>query len=54
MNRVVEWHDDELWWEADSRHVEKMLEDIGLEDCKPGAVPGAGDRLEVPVHRRQV
>ena len=31
---------DELWWEADSRHVEKMLEDIGLEDCKPGAVPG--------------
>ena len=38
--RVVEWHDDELWWEADPRHVEKMLEDIGLEDCKPGAVPG--------------
>ena len=40
LNRVVEWHDDELWWEADPRHVEKMLEDIGLEDCKPGAVPG--------------
>ena len=39
LNRVVEWHDDELWWEADPRHVEKMLEDIGLEDCKPGAVP---------------
>ena len=40
LNRVLEWHDDELWWEADPRHVEKMLEDIGLEDCKPGAVPG--------------
>ena len=39
LNRVVEWHDDELWWEADPRHVEKMLEDIGLEDCKPGALP---------------
>ena len=41
LNRVVEWHDDELWWEAYPRHVEKMLEDIGLGDCKPGAVPGA-------------
>ena len=41
LNRVVEWHDDELWWEAHPRHVEKMLEDIGLEECKPGAVPGA-------------
>ena len=39
LTRVVEWHDDELWWEADPRHVE-MLEDVGLEDCKPGAVPG--------------
>ena len=36
-----EHHDDELWWEADPRHVEKMLEDIGLEDCKPGALPGS-------------
>ena len=41
VNRVVEWLDDELWWEADLRGVEKMLEDIGLEDCKPGAVGGA-------------
>ena len=39
-NHAVEWHDDELWWEADPRHVEKML-DIGLEDCKLGAVLGA-------------
>ena len=38
LNHVVEWHDDELWWEADPRHVEKKLEDIGLVDCKPGAV----------------
>ena len=52
LNRLVEWHDDELWWEADPRHLGKMLEDIGLEVCKPGAVPGTrtGDRS---VHRRQ-
>ena len=40
LNRVVELRDDELWREADPRHVEKMLEDIGLEECKPGVVPG--------------
>ena len=39
LNRVVDWHDDELWREADPRHVEKMSEDIGLEDFKLGAVP---------------
>ena len=40
LNRVAEWRDDEVWWEADPRHVEKMLEDIGLEDCKPGGCDG--------------
>ena len=36
LNRVVAWRDDEVWWEADSRHVEKKLEDIGLVDCRLG------------------
>ena len=41
LNRVVEWYFDALWWEADPWHVKKMLEEIVLEDCKLGAVPGA-------------
>ena len=36
LNRVVEWRDDEVRWEADQRHVEKLLEDIGLVDCRLG------------------
>ena len=39
LNRVVERHDDELLREADPRYVEKMLEDIGLEDYKQGPEP---------------
>ena len=32
----LQWRDDELWREADPRHVEKLLEDIGLVDCRLG------------------
>ena len=30
LGRAVEWRGDELWWEADPRHVEKMLEVCGM------------------------
>ena len=32
--------DDELWYETDPRHVEKMLNDMELEKCKESVVPG--------------
>ena len=41
LNRVVEWKDDEFWYEADPRHVETMLSDMGMSDCKAGLLPGA-------------
>ena len=40
LNRVVEWKDEELWYEADPRHVEKTLNDMELEECKESVVPG--------------
>ena len=40
LNRVVEWKDEELWYEADPRHVEKMLNDMELGECKESVVPG--------------
>ena len=32
LNRVVRWADNEVSFEADPRHVEKMLQDVKLED----------------------
>ena len=38
--RVVEWRKDELWREADPRHVEKILQVCGLVSGSPSVVPG--------------
>ena len=46
LNRVVEWKQDELWYEADPRHVEKMLSDMGMSDCNAGTLPGAKRQSE--------
>ena len=34
LNRIVRCCDDCLLYEADHRHVEKLLREAGLEDCK--------------------
>jgi hypothetical protein len=46
LNRVIEWKPDELQYEADRRHVEKMIEAMEMNECKLGAVPGAKARPE--------
>ena len=43
LNRVVRWCEDCLLYEADPRHVEKLLKEAGLEDCKSLNTPGAKD-----------
>ena len=40
LSPVVEWRKDELWWEADPRHVEKILQVCGLVSANPSVVPG--------------
>ena len=40
LGRVVEWRKDEHWWEADPRHVEKILQVCGLVSGNPSVVPG--------------
>ena len=40
LNRIVRWAEDALLYEADPRHVEKLLRDAGLENCKPVTTPG--------------
>ena len=41
LNRIVRWEGGEVSFEADPKHVEKMLEDMRLVDCKPNLVPGS-------------
>ena len=36
---VVEWRKDELWWEADPRHAEKILQVCALVSGNPSVVP---------------
>ena len=40
LGRVVEWREGELWWEADPRHVEKIIEAMGLQEGNSSVVPG--------------
>ena len=40
LNRVVRWTEDGILYEADPRHVEKLLRDLGMENCKPLSTPG--------------
>lgn len=40
LNRIVRWCDDCLLYEADPRHVEKLLGEAGLEKCKSVSTPG--------------
>ena len=46
LSRTVEWREDEIWYEADPRHVEKMLEDMDMEECNPCVIPGAKGQNE--------
>ena len=35
LGRAIEWRADDLWWEADPRHVEKFLEVCGMTSGNP-------------------
>ena len=34
LNRGVRWASDNIEYEADPRHVEKLLRDMGMEGCR--------------------
>jgi len=40
LNRVIRWSHSSLLYEADPRHVEKLLRDSGLENCNALNTPG--------------
>jgi hypothetical protein len=46
LGRTVEWRENELWYEADPRHVEKMLESMDMRECNPCVSPGVKPTAE--------
>ena len=46
LGRVVDWRADGLWWEADPRHVERILQVCGMVSGNPSVVPGVKLREE--------
>ena len=50
LNRVVRWENGDILYEADPRHVEKLLRDLGMENCKPLTTPGVKPICPPPLH----
>lgn len=40
LNRVITWEDEGISYEADPRHVEIMIEELGLQSCVAVGTPG--------------
>ena len=44
LNRTVRWVGGEITFEADKKHVQKMLEDMSMENCNASVVPGIKEK----------
>jgi hypothetical protein len=40
LNRIVRWEDGEISFEADPKHVKRMLKDMRLQECNSVLTPG--------------
>ena len=60
LGRTVHWKEGEIWYEADPRHVEKILTAMDMENCNPCATPGIkatpveDDDTELDVHNGSI
>ena len=43
LNRVIRWTEAGITWEADPRHAELVIQQLGLEGCHPVVTPGVRD-----------
>ena len=41
LNRVLSWTATSITYEADHRHAEIIIRDLGFETCRPVTTPGA-------------
>ena len=49
LNRVITWEDEGITWEPDPRHVEIVVQQMGLTNAKPLLVPGVKPAAEKKV-----
>ena len=40
LNRIITWTSDGVQYEADPRHVELILQQLNISECKPVTTPG--------------
>lgn len=52
FNRTVRWMDQEVGYDADSRHVEQIIRDLDLPGAKPVTTPGAKPTIEQACHSK--
>lgn len=45
LNRIVQWRNGEVSFDADPKHVEKMLTDMNLAECRPNIMRGVREDL---------
>ena len=45
LNRVIRWTGHGITYEADQRHAEIVVRDLGLQDAKPAPTPGTREEL---------
>jgi len=58
-NRIVRWTSGGLEYEADLRQAEKVIQELGLEDCNGVATPAVRHSIEkirkdTPIHESQM
>jgi hypothetical protein len=46
LNRKICWKQDEVTFQADGKHVEKMLEDMNMQECKASSIPGVKEAIQ--------
>ena len=46
LNRVLPWTRDGIQYEADQRHADLVIEELGLKDSKPVSTPGSKEDVE--------
>merc|ERR1739836_64577 len=43
LNRILRWTNEGIEYEADPRHVEIVLKQLNIDNCKPVITPGTKD-----------
>ena len=59
LDRCIEWKKDEFWYEADPRHAEILIRELGLNGKRTVVTPGIKVKIDeelthISTHRLQL